>query len=372
MRFHINDLIYIYMLLLGCMFAYNVFYIFQRRFRNRRLETNTHKWVQCLYEIAEGHAPAKVGKRIKRMKNPEHLEAFQLAADTMPEKNEIILQWVYENSRFFDELIPVYRKKGVVYKAYFAFFITRFHLVRNDKVMLRYIQEILTEQSVYCRENGLQALYASGKAEEIVKAFEILSRNEIVHNNKLVTDGLLEYSGDPMELSGRIWKMWDVFLVGYKVAFIDYFRIKGCIYNEKILELMKDSRQDRDIRFACTRYFRKISYEPAADVLRSTVRNWTDEDWEFPAVSASSLVNYPGDETVDVLIEGVQSRNWYIRHNCAESLLILEEDDEKLHRILLGQDKFAKEIMEYKREAAWKEKERNRRLGGENADDGFN
>ena len=43
-------------------------------------------------------------------------------------------------------------------------------------------------------------------------------------------------------------------------------------------------------------------------------------NWEYAAIAASALAEYPGEDSVDVLSEAMHSSNWYVRSNSAESL----------------------------------------------------
>ena len=359
MRFQVNNLLVFYMILLGCMFLFNIYYVLWRRFENFDLEYEIKKWRTYLLGLLEDEAGDGFGTQIMKLKKSSRMEAFNLAVDRMEdEKRCKILNIIWEHRKEFNVLINEYRQKPAVYKAYMAYFIGKYALLDENPPAVRYILETVLEPSIYCRENGLQALYRDGSPGAVIKAFELFSKEQIQHNNKLVTDGLLLYRGNVDELAEQIWEQWDEFLDYYKVAFIDFFRMAGCEYGERILSLLKDGTQDRDVRFACIRYFRKIKYEPAAEILRTIVRNWTAVDWEFPAVAALSLSNFPGEETREVLVDGLCSSNWYIRYNCAETLDTFEDAEKTWDKVRNGNDRYAKEIFAYRREASIKARQR--------------
>ena len=64
---------------------------------------------------------------------------------------------------------------------------------------------LLRESSIYCRENAMQALY-TGDCDCIMKALKILDGGESFFHEKLLTDGLLEFTGDHEALGRCIEK----------------------------------------------------------------------------------------------------------------------------------------------------------------------
>lgn len=56
---------------------------------------------------------------------------------------------------------------------------------------------------------------------------------------------------------------------------------------------------------------------------------------------------YPGPQTLEILKKETSSKNWYVRHNAAKSLAVLNTDRDALADILQGNDRYAKEMLEY-------------------------
>ncbi len=59
-----------------------------------------------------------------------------------------------------------------------------------------------------------------------------------------------------------------------------------------------------------------------------------------------------GPQTLEILKKEISSKNWYVRHNAAKSLAVLNTDRDALADILQGNDRYAKEMLEYQLDAA--------------------
>lgn len=61
-----------------------------------------------------------------------------------------------------------------------------------------------------------------------------------------------------------------------------------------------------------------------------------------------NLLTQQGDMTwQQILKKETSSKNWYVRHNAAKSLAVLNTDRDALADILQGNDRYAKEMLEY-------------------------
>ena len=69
--------------------------------------------------------------------------------------------------------------------------------------------------------------------------------------------------------------------------------------------------------------------------------------WELQNACISALAVYPGPQTLEILKKETSSKNWYVRRNAAKSLAVLNTDRDALADILQGNDRYAKEMLEY-------------------------
>ena len=145
-------------------------------------------------------------------------------------------------------------------KALMAYIIEQHHLCgpgARDPFALQ-MEWLVSDHSIYCRENALYALYAGGQPEHVIKAYHILTRMRIEHSSKMVTDGLLSFQGDRELLAEELWKNWTHYSTYYKICFVNFFRMISGNFTERLLIVLKDEENDRELRLAVIRYFSKV------------------------------------------------------------------------------------------------------------------
>lgn len=54
---------------------------------------------------------------------------------------------------------------------------------------------LLDDPSIYCRENAMQAIYTTVNSEYVIKALQKIDKIELFYHGKLISDGLLNFSG---------------------------------------------------------------------------------------------------------------------------------------------------------------------------------
>ena len=213
--------------------------------------------------------------------------------------------------------------------------------------MVDSLLELVKEQNLYCRENALQALYSIGDADSVINALKILDKTGSFHHGKMITDGLLCFSGSVDELDGKLWEDFVEFSAVLKQAFLDYFRFSSGNHCEKMLQIMIDNRENQELRFSAIRYFAKYRYEPALKHLYAFAKE-DSPVWEYRAIAAFTLGNYPADETERLLKKLLCDRNWYVRYNAADSLERLGIRYEEMIDIFEGRDRYAAEMLRYR------------------------
>ena len=167
---------------------------------------------------------------------------------------------------------------------------------------------------------------------------------------KVVTEALLTYTGDAEALIRRILGQLDHFSLQIQRAVLDYIRFRSGAYGQPMAEILRDPGRDKELRFAAIRYFGRYPDPSVEEIL---LRFVTDKDplrWEYAAISASALARYPGQEVVDALIQAMYSPNWYIRYNASSSLEAHGLSYEALFQILSGEDRYAREMLNYRLE----------------------
>lgn len=78
-----------------------------------------------------------------------------------------------------------------------------------------------------------------GKPKPVLEALRKLSKKESLHNNKLITDGLLTYTGNKNELIEGLYQNIADFSLCYQVAILDYFRLDGANTQRSSLPILR-------------------------------------------------------------------------------------------------------------------------------------
>ena len=208
--------------------------------------------------------------------------------------------------------------------------------------------ELVHFPSLYVRENALQAIYSIGSVECTMNALWILNESTYYHHPKMITDGLLNFSGDTKQLAERLWDNLHHFSKKMQRVIVDYFRFSSSDHQERILELLTSHGVDDEVAYSCIRYLGKYAYPPAYPILTGIVERYQHNQWIYTAVTASALASYPGDRTVAVLKELLHSPNWHVRSNASQSLMSLGLYYTDMIDVFEGRDRYASEIMRYR------------------------
>lgn len=348
----VEILIYAYLAICSSMIIFNIVCIFIFRKKDKDIQKRSIDFTDSITEQLEKESIDDSHKLFlqKKLKRVNHLMAFDETLEKLyKERPEQIKAYIEKLSSVFVYLTLEYSKKNKVQAAYFPYIIKKYSVLKGTSIsiVIDMLLDLVKEENLYCRENALNALYSIGDAESVITALKILNKNSGYHHPKMIADGLLSFSGDRERLNQRIWENIDGFSVSMREALLDYFRFESGSHCEKMLRIMTDSEENQELRFCAIRYFAKYRYEPALPFLY----DFACEDspvWEYKAIAASALANYPVPKTEEVLKELLTNRNWYVRYNASDSLEKLGVGYDELIDIFEGGDRYASEMLRYR------------------------
>jgi hypothetical protein len=248
-----------------------------------------------------------------------------------------------------ETLFEKYRKKDRTVYTYYIFFLRRHGILKYifNSSISAYLRDLLETGDIYVCENVLQAIFTVRDPKLVVQALHIVDKKEIFIHSKIISEGLLCYDGDVMALQILLLEERTRFTVQMQVSILNYIRFSSGAHCERIFDILQNGEADDEVRYACIRYFGKYHYDPAYPILRDYVNADYNENDEYCLISLTALRQYPGDETVSLLIKNLRSTNWYIRYNASESLSALGVDYADLVEVFDGQDAFARDIMQF-------------------------
>jgi len=355
MGIYIDDIIYAYILVCIGLILFNVIYMFFTSYKNGQDNNYIIRWDKYIKKqielIKDGKSiePEHKNNLEKRLMFTNQLVAYVRALDKLREQGFNTRPYLFENYESFQYLAGKYKNEEVVARAFFAYFISKNAPCDGIKhnSLIESLLSYLNNSNMYCRENVLKALYSIGNLQSVENAFHILDKNKYFHHYKLLSDGLLTFTGDKEALAEKLYRHIRTWDVNMAIAVIKFISLTSDKYNERFLLLLKKRDVDPEIRIAIIRYFGHNVYEPAYQLLLKYMKitNFTNEN--IVIVTASVLDKYPGNETITVLKEALKNPNWYIRYNSAISLVKLKVGINELQDILNGEDQYAKEIITY-------------------------
>lgn len=350
---NVETLIYAYLAICLSMIIFNIVCIFVFRHRDKKLMKRSESFVEMVEEQIEAEeVDEKHQKKLSRkLTKVNHLMAFEEMLDRIYEKDpEAVRNYLENLTPVFVYLTQEYIKKNKLKAAYFTYLIRKYGILKGQSIsiVIRTMLVLVQDESLYCRENALQALYAIGDADSVIEALKILDNKSLSHYSKMLTDGLMRFSGDPEDLDLRLWREYPTFSTEMKLVILNYFRFSGRgLYHEQFLRLMTEPGQNDEIVFSCIRYFGRHVYEPALPFLYEYA-DFGDGKWEYSAISAFALAAYPNPKTIALLKDLLCNRNWYVRYNAAESLERIGLSYDELIDVFEGRDRYAAEMLRYR------------------------
>ena len=243
--------------------------------------------------------------------------------------------------------MPRYVHCSDMKKACYAYELAHFRVtaLAPSDALTAFLLGMVSEGSIYRRENAMRALYASGQVKSVVQALQMIDESEHFYNDKLITEGLLSFAGDREELISTIWPLIHQFRSEIRVEVLNFVRFGSARWGQQMLALLK-STNDSETAIACLRYMGRYPLAEALPYVRAEAAQ--TDNWERCAVAMTVLASYPGEETITLLKQGLLSTNWYVRANASNSLFRLGADYAQIRDVLEGPDRYARQILNYR------------------------
>ncbi|MBM6830187.1 HEAT repeat domain-containing protein [Anaerotignum lactatifermentans] len=357
----VEIIIYIYGAICISMIGFNIVYNLMLRRRDALFDKRTEKMRQGIRRqfqlIQKGEKTEKNHKKflMKKLKRINYLIAYDnaLQMEMKDQKAEVLEKYFSQIESVILFLAVRYSKKDKMEAGYFAFFLSEYAVNRKREMdsLLGLLLIYVKKDNLYCRVNGLKALYHLGDVENVITALKMQDDDRIYINQKILTEGLLTFQGNHDDLIHGLWKEFNRFTDHTKLAILNYIRFKTGDYKEEIYGIMTDEKADKELRLSAIRYFGKYVYPPALKWLLDFVNDHEPSHWEYVNVAVSSLSRYEGEEVIRALKGAIKSPNWYIRYSAAQGLEAHRLNYSELFDIINGEDRYAREMMTYRLEA---------------------
>ncbi len=352
----VEVMLYVYLFVCAAMIVFNIVTaILFRKSERKTAKVSRRLRERVMFQLKAMDSYSCVDKQHKRflcrkLRKVGNMIAFDkmLEAEYIndPEK---IRRYLLSLDDVFIYLMAYYAKQDLIEAAYFPYIIKKYRVIayRSIPSIEGALLALLTEPSIYCRENAMQALYTTGDADCVFEALKIIDRSDMFFHRKLLSDGLLNFSGSSNALGAKIVEKFFGFSLEMQIALLDYLRFSGDEYQAFALSLLNNEELDDEIRYAAIRYLGKYPLAEAYAPLCRLAAEKPKQKWEYAAIASTALGAYPCEKTVDTLKHNLYSRNWYVRLNSAQSLKNLGITYSELSDVIDGNDRYASEMITY-------------------------
>jgi len=217
--------------------------------------------------------------------------------------------------------------------------------VRSDEVNA-FLLKLLRQNSTSDWIVSMRGVIFAADEKTMMEVLDYCGTQDIPCSDKLITDTLMAYLGDKVSLDEALVKAYPYYREGVQCSLINYWAQtnNSTVYRVIYLTLI-DAQANMNVRIAAIKYFGKVYDDRAWQVISSLMQDEATA-WEIKVNCAKSLEIYPQQATTEILMSNLSDANWYVRNNCAITLVNQDEQNmrEKLPTL---HDHYAKNIVEY-------------------------
>lgn len=303
--------------------AYNLYEHLTRKSRSRiqRRRTESLKELLDTYAGSQGENRKKCYKKFSRILNrPNGVLALMSALNEMgwdessrmePATRRLLCELLTE------KYIHVYQKEDESVQGMLISL-----LIRCDASSSRLKQLLLKNleaENLLVRMETMRCISAQRNRKLMLQALECIHRQPQYFSNKLLTDTLIEFQGDREALMEELWEGREAYSPSIQISIIQLMTIlKEEAFAERIHEVVKNQEVDKEIRIAALKYFQTVL---RPEYIKTFAEFVTEPFWEYGAVAANVLRSYDCTGVFGQLLKGCASRNWYVRNNCARTIV---------------------------------------------------
>ncbi len=350
----ISITIYLYIFICLAFLLFNIIYIVSSKssvffHKIKKLRFSQVVEIECYRVTKEKKGLTEHHKfLIRNLGSINNLIAYDAAIEELLGEEVPLQPYFDAYSEAFQGLVHFYRNKPAMYRAYVASLMAEYKpLAGNNSRLCELILTYFNNSSTYCRENILKALYALGHPSSILHAFMLMSEHNYPHARYLIADGLMNYTGDKIELAWLLWNNAKSFKDTFQVAIVQFASMLSGEFAESFLLALKKTNTPAETRFVLIRYFGKWYYPPAEECLVGFLKEENLDHDSFAIVAATSLSNYRSDKARFALIEAIHSKNYFIRKNAASSLVRIGITEKEKEEIYGSGDKYAIQMLDF-------------------------
>lgn len=354
---YVETLIYAYLAICVCMILFNCVCIQVFSRREKKTKKASKSFIRCVKAEIDrlDSSCSQNSKHIRYLKRKlrhiGNLVAFDEALEELHKENTHgVIEYISTVYPVFVYLSEKYRCKDEIRVTFFLYILRKYHVLHHkpNKRIDMMVLDLIKSRNIYLRQNALETVFTTGNVDYVLRAIRTIDEMKVYHNSKLITDGLMKFTGSRRKLAKELWGKLSTYSVEMQVAIINYFRFQSGKHHTNMYALLKNENTHDEVRFACIRYFGKYPYKPAQALLLELADEKAVSRWEYAAIATQALSKYPRSTTIDALKHNLSSHEWYVRFNAARSLEELGVNDKDVADVFGGHDRYAQEMLRYR------------------------
>lgn len=306
----------------------------------------TNVTIHIRHRARKGEEFSKGHSKIRMLLRPKKKLILPLPRD-LAEK--YFNEYIRQTAPTIVSLTSSYRKKDDIVHGFYVFMLKKYGYLRHFHTaeLVANLRDLLDRGDSICAEGVLLAVYQIGDPEVVLQVLQQVDKTERFLHPKIISDGLLSFSGDAQELQLLLLDHLLSFSEQMQVNLLNYLRFSGGAHCERVLQLLQNEETYDETRFSCIRYLGKYPYAPAYDLIARFAAGESGWRIEYAIVALSVLRYYPQPRTTEILCSQINSSNWFVRYNATESLEHLGLEYQDLVDIFDGRDRFARDMLQY-------------------------
>lgn len=258
------------------------------------------------------------------------------------ENKECTKKYVLYFEKEILSIVRKYGKKDDTKRTFIVNILGEYRL--NTYEINEFLFSCLNTKSIYLRVETLKSFSKTGNIKNFLSALEFISNEKKYVNSKILIDILDIFNGDFETLDKALLLKFDTFNEYIQKDIIEHLRNRKVEFvKDKIIDILKDESLDKEVRISAIKYFSKINYNHAKVEIKKLLKH---KEWEYRAISASTLGKYKEEEVIEALLGSITDYNWYVRYNSAISLLSFNEAN-IINKVIEKNDKYSIDILLY-------------------------
>lgn len=340
-------MIQIYMLVCVVLLVFDVGFLLVKNMRNHRFyprmkafEAQVKEEIYKKMNTGEFSQGFYSGLRRKLVKT-KYLLSLQSVLDKFPDAREWFKDVIFS-------CMEAYKKKPDEEQAYYTYVVSVLGY-ENKKVPNVYASEFLDfldSKSLYTFINTMKAVYEFGEVNLLIVAIDKVNERCGFYHKKLLVDGLLQAKVEENELSSKLIERFAGYSEHTKTCILEYFRYAQIDVADFCMEIIKDKKEDEEVRYTAIRYFLKQPNKEAVELFVNILKD-VDSDWVEEMLAIQGLLDCTESEIRELIKGKINSPHWYVRNNAVEYFKKNGISKEELADVVTMNDQYALESLLY-------------------------